>query len=109
MSDTIYGDILAKYSDANDSMAKLISQHCIQARDFVVLSTVCDQGLISIDRLAELFGFDQSTVKGCTDRLQSAQLLTRVESGESVTVHATANGMLVARRFDADVTPDGEA
>ena len=108
MSDTIYGDILANYTDANDSLAKLISQHGIQARDFMVLSTVCDQGLISVDRLAEFFGFDQSTVDDCTDRLQAAQLLTRVESDESNNVHATARGMLVARRFDADVTPDGE-
>ncbi len=81
MSDTIYREILRRLKDSDDSVAEMISRHGIQVRDIVILSIVCNQGIIPSTRLAELFGFTQSVLNRSQERLISAQLLSARSNG----------------------------
>ncbi len=110
MSDTIYREILRRLKDSDDSVAEMISRHGIQVRDIVILSIVCNQGIIPSTRLAELLGFTQSVLNRSQERLISAELLSVRSNGDAQSiVRATAKGMQVAIRFDQAATCSDEA
>jgi DNA-binding MarR family transcriptional regulator len=103
----IYEGVLEEYAQAGDSITKIIVKHGIEVRDFVVLSTICNQGAMVGDRLASLIGLSKSTTKYCLERLQDAGLVTQDDDPDGL-FNCTGRGVALARRLDSDVSGVGD-
>ncbi len=103
----IYGELLEKYARDGESIAGLIQKHGLEVRDFVLLSVICNQGIMTIERLAELIGLSSDTVSLCLERLTISKLIRPMANDEPEStpkVRATQRGMLLASRLDDDIT-----
>ena len=64
-----------EYANLDDSLAELIHKNCIEVRDFIILSFVCDQGELVAEQIAQMLGISLSKTRYCIDRLIEANLI----------------------------------
>lgn len=102
ISTSISAAALERYARSDDSLAGLIEQHCIEVRDFMVLSFVCDQNELTIDQLMRALGLSRHTILDCIERLLAAELVSGAETKEAhksnSIIRATSIGRRVTRR-----------
>ena len=100
---SICEEALESFSQSDDSLADLIEDHHIEVRDFMILSFVCDQNEMAIDKLTHALGLSRSTVVGCIERLQTAGLVQYHLAAETVElsdrVVPTPAGRKITRRI----------
>jgi len=73
--DSISGMSAALFVTKDDSLASLLLNHGIKVRDFILLSFLCDQGPMSILRLARVVGVEPEKTLRALRRLSSANLI----------------------------------
>lgn len=102
-SRSICEDALEGFRVAEDTFAGLIESNHIEVRDFMILSFVCDQGAMSIDRIKSALGLSTEMTMHCLSRLLTVELVQfniDVEAGlTSGVVYPTGLGQSVARRI----------
>ena len=92
-----------EYVDLDDSLAKLIQENCIEVRDFIILSFVCDQGELSAGQIAQILGIGLDKTRCCIGRLKEAGLIEISDSGsksdEDLPIRLTSTGHKVTLRI----------
>ena len=74
---SISGMSAAHFISKDDSLGSLLINHGIRVRDFILLSFLSDQGLMSVERLSRIAGIDpRDTLKGLK-KLCAANLVLR--------------------------------
>jgi len=58
-----------------DTIATVLWQKPIRVTDFVLLSFVCDQGCMDLDRLADTLGMSRRSAHCCVERLDANGLI----------------------------------
>ena len=64
-----------EYTKLDDSLTELIHKNCIEVRDFVILSFVCDQGALSTEQISQILGLSMEKTRFCIERLIDADLI----------------------------------
>ena len=101
--DSIAGQSAAHFIAIDDSLASLLLNHGIKVRDFILLSSLSDQGPMSILRLSRAVGIEPKVALRSVKRLSSANLVLRnpalgAEKYESV-ARLTTRGEEVALKI----------
>lgn len=101
--DSISGRSAALYFEHAPSLASLLVSHDIQVRDFIMLSFLADQGLMSATQLAHAVGIEPESLMNGMKRLSEAGLMVGdsisiCDDSESV-LKITARGQDVAKQI----------
>ncbi len=72
---SICEDVLEQYRSGDDTLAGLIERNHIEVRDFMILSFVCDQGSMSVDRIKSALGLSRESILSCVERLKNIELV----------------------------------
>ncbi len=103
LTPSICEDVLEEFRNADDTLANLIESNHIEVRDFIILSFVCDQGEMTIDRIVSALGLSRETAMSCVERLGDMDFVT-FEIDEPTqkikgSVSATAFGRAITQRI----------
>lgn len=103
---SICEEALEEYRSAEDTFAGLIESNHIEIRDFMILSFVCDQGMMELDRIRSILGLSGESTLSCVARLRDVELVT-ISTGQiletSSVVSPTGLGISIARRIHSRV------
>lgn len=72
---SICEDALEQYRNGDDTLAGLIERNHIEVRDFMILSFVCDQGSMTVDRIESALGLSRESILSCVERLKNIELV----------------------------------
>jgi hypothetical protein len=104
---SICEEALEEYRNAEDTFAGLIESNHIEIRDFMILSFVCDQGAMTVDRIKSVLGLSNESAMSCIARLRDIDLISfDIESATgliSSSITPTGIGRSVASRIHSKV------
>lgn len=103
LTPSICEEALGRFSQSDDSLAGVIENNHIEVRDFMLLSFVCDQNVMSIAQLSGALGLSYQTTIDCVSRLVQAELARAENPGQSwasaTRIVPTGAGRILARRI----------
>jgi len=91
-----------EFSRLDDSLAGLIRKNKIEARDFIILSFVSDQGALDTTQISHILGLSEDKTGKCIQRLIDAGLVKYRDAASKTNGHrpirVTAAGQVVVDR-----------
>ena len=103
-SDSISGRSAALFVAEDPSVARLLSDHGIRVRDFILVSFLSDQGTLSIEQLARILCIRPDEVQNSIKRLTAAGLVVHetapLRSDRVTKVGLTGRGRDIAASVD---------
>jgi DNA-binding MarR family transcriptional regulator len=104
---SISGRSAALFVSNDESIARLLEQHGIKVRDFILMSFLADQGALSVERLARVVCIEPHDVLNSVKRLATAGLVVREfatnGSGRMSIVRLTGRGQDVANSVEREL------
>lgn len=98
---------LQDFPNSGDSITQLVAKNGLDIRDFVVLSIICKQGVVSFDQLVQLIGLSPAKLSRCLDRLEGGDFTRSVESGNDEwkwSIRPTDKGLVLSSSLEGDVS-----
>jgi len=103
VSQSICKAALEEYNLADDTLAELIKKACIEVRDFMLLSFVCDQERLCFDQIDRALGFESDETQHAVERLIQARLIeydaVDAHDENNPCVRPTDDGLTVCKRI----------
>lgn len=100
---SIVEEAMTRFSESDDSLAKVVEEQHIEVRDFMILSIICDQGSMSLEQLGSVLGLSKHSIADCVSRLMIADLVAAETSDNSQTASdravPTHSGRILTRRI----------
>jgi DNA-binding MarR family transcriptional regulator len=104
---SISGRSAALFISNDASIARLLEQHGIKVRDFILMSFLSDQGALSVEQLARVLCIEPHDVLNSVERLATAGLVVRESatkgSGRMSMVRLTDRGQNVANSVEREL------